>query len=258
MWPSCGKVLRVCCYNKLIRRVPFWFAVFLRCLGVLEGLALQVDPSFRIVKHAYPYVAARLLADPSPRLQGALEKLLFVDGRLNVERLEDLMEQATEVDDFNMDEAADQFIAFLISDRGEDFRETLASQLVDSIDRLETEASALLVANLSRDLVLRSLLHSLRNLRNLITADTILPMIDQAQAYIFTYCHPDSTLYSFGRVMRILRQTKGISAAQIAQIARKVLRQPVLQELIGRVTLALTERMSSKMVRRVFGRPRRK
>lgn len=33
---------------------PFYIAI-IRCLGVLEGLAIQVDPQARIVSEAYPY-----------------------------------------------------------------------------------------------------------------------------------------------------------------------------------------------------------
>ena len=33
---------------------PFYIAI-IRCLGVLEGVAIQVDPGFRIVSDAYPY-----------------------------------------------------------------------------------------------------------------------------------------------------------------------------------------------------------
>ena len=38
---------------------PFYIAV-IRCLGVLEGVAMEVDNSFAIVKDAYPYIASRL------------------------------------------------------------------------------------------------------------------------------------------------------------------------------------------------------
>ena len=57
---------------------PFYVAI-IRCLGVLEGVAIQVDPGFRIVNDAYPYVAARLLTDEAPELRRALTNLLFKD-----------------------------------------------------------------------------------------------------------------------------------------------------------------------------------
>eukprot|EP00962_Isochrysis_galbana_P044588 scaffold17350_cov103-Isochrysis_galbana.AAC.3 len=47
---------------------PFYIAI-IRCLGVLEGVALQVDSDFAIIKSAYPFIASRLLTDKSPQLQ---------------------------------------------------------------------------------------------------------------------------------------------------------------------------------------------
>ena len=48
---------------------------------MLAGLAIQVDANFRIISDAYPYIASRLLTDPSAELQAALEQLLFKDGQ---------------------------------------------------------------------------------------------------------------------------------------------------------------------------------
>ena len=47
---------------------PFYIAI-IRCLGVLEGLAIQVDKNSRIISDAYPYIASRLLTDPSVDIQ---------------------------------------------------------------------------------------------------------------------------------------------------------------------------------------------
>lgn len=90
---------------------PFYIAV-IRCLGVLEGVALQVglrhesfpqalhattsqlahflslsgarqvDQDFAIIKDAYPFVASRLLTDRSPQLQSALKQLIFTEGEV--------------------------------------------------------------------------------------------------------------------------------------------------------------------------------
>ena len=67
--------------------LPPYYIAIIRCLGVLEGLALQVDDDFRIISDAYPYIASRLLTDPSPELQSALQQLLFKEGRARWERL---------------------------------------------------------------------------------------------------------------------------------------------------------------------------
>merc|ERR1719198_875732 len=65
---------------------PFYIAI-IRCLGVLEGLAIQVDRDFRIISDAYPYIASRLLTGPQPELRDALRQLLFKDGQPRYRRL---------------------------------------------------------------------------------------------------------------------------------------------------------------------------
>lgn len=50
-------------------RVPPYYALILRSLTVLEGLALSSDPDYKLLAQAYPYVARRLLTDPAPELR---------------------------------------------------------------------------------------------------------------------------------------------------------------------------------------------
>jgi len=52
-------------------RVPAYYALILRSLTVLEGLALQADPAYKLLGKAYPYMARRLLTDPAPELRCA-------------------------------------------------------------------------------------------------------------------------------------------------------------------------------------------
>ncbi|HBP53430.1 MAG TPA: hypothetical protein DD643_03335, partial [Synechococcus sp. UBA8638] len=50
-------------------RVPARFALIIRALVSQEGVALRLDPGFRIVGVAYPYVARRLLAADTAELR---------------------------------------------------------------------------------------------------------------------------------------------------------------------------------------------
>ena len=59
-----------------MHRIPPYFALIIRAISVLEGIALTGDPDFAIVDEAYPYVAKRLLTDDSPRLQAALRYMV--------------------------------------------------------------------------------------------------------------------------------------------------------------------------------------
>ncbi len=57
----------------------------------LQGIALQVDPSYSIVKECFPYLSKRLLTDDNPRVRAALKQLLFAgQDHISLERLEKL------------------------------------------------------------------------------------------------------------------------------------------------------------------------
>jgi len=73
-------------------RVPARFALIIRAVVSQEGLALRLDPDFKIIQVAYPYVAKRLLAGDTAEMREKLLEVLFDgDGRLQVERLENLL-----------------------------------------------------------------------------------------------------------------------------------------------------------------------
>lgn len=74
-------------------RIPPYFALIIRAIGVLEGIALVGDPDFAIVDAAYPYIAQRLLTDPSPRLRAALRYTIYGrSGIFDADRFIDVME----------------------------------------------------------------------------------------------------------------------------------------------------------------------
>ena len=49
-------------------QLPPYYALIIRSLLTLEGIALSVDPNFKILGAAYPYFARRLMEDPDPCL----------------------------------------------------------------------------------------------------------------------------------------------------------------------------------------------
>jgi hypothetical protein len=86
--------------NVLRFSTPPYFTVIIRSLTILEGVALSVDPSFRLVRGAYPYVLRQLLFDDTrtPKaLQKLLIRLLTVNGKgeeIEWERLRDFLRLA--------------------------------------------------------------------------------------------------------------------------------------------------------------------
>ncbi|KAI3957076.1 hypothetical protein MKW92_016140 [Papaver armeniacum] len=74
-------------------KIPPYFALIIRAIGVLEGIALVGDPEFAIVDEAYPYIAQRLLTDESPRLRSALRYTIYgKTGVFDAERFIDVMQ----------------------------------------------------------------------------------------------------------------------------------------------------------------------
>lgn len=74
-------------------RLPPFFALVIRAIAVLEGIALQGDPEFAIIDEAYPYIAKRLLTDDSPYMKQTLNNLIFDEGgNLDMDQMIDLLE----------------------------------------------------------------------------------------------------------------------------------------------------------------------
>ncbi|KAG2496456.1 hypothetical protein HYH03_005679 [Edaphochlamys debaryana] len=82
-------------------RVPAYYALILRSLTVLEGLALQADPQYKLLGKAYPYIAKRLLTDPAPELRESFEDLILKDGQFRWSRLENLVREGSKSQDFD-------------------------------------------------------------------------------------------------------------------------------------------------------------
>lgn len=119
-------------------RLPSKFALIIRSLVTQEGLALSLDPNFKIVEVAYPYVAKRLLTGESPQLRRRLLDLLFKDGKFQWERLENLIEIARTDGRFDLLPTAQLGMKFLLSYEGSYLRRQLLLALTED-DRLHTE-----------------------------------------------------------------------------------------------------------------------
>ena len=116
---------------------PFYISI-IRCLGVLEGLAIQVDPKSRIISEAYPYVANRVLTDDTQEeLREALRRLIFTaDGHIRWNRLESLLDEAKESSSFDVVMAVDKLVDYVISSEGEELLNDIADQIVVEADSL--------------------------------------------------------------------------------------------------------------------------
>ena len=119
-------------------RVPAKFALIIRSLVTQEGLALSLNPDFKIVDVAYPYVARRLLKGESPQLRRRLLEILIRDGKFQWHRLENLLEIARSDSSFEILPTAQLGLQYLLSDEGAFLRRQIILALVED-DRFHTD-----------------------------------------------------------------------------------------------------------------------
>ena len=119
-------------------RVPAKFALIIRSLVTQEGLALSLNPQFKIVEVSYPYVARRLLTGESPEMRRHLIEVLFKDGKFQWERLENMIAIARSDQKFDLLPTAQLGLQYLLSDEGKFLRHQLLLALIED-DRLHTE-----------------------------------------------------------------------------------------------------------------------
>lgn len=145
-------------------RIPPYFALVIRAIGVLEGIALVGNPEFALVDEAYPYISKRLLTDESPRLRAALRYMVYGrDGVFDAESLIDILSAFQNFDAVSgraggvsygtndgavvvSDQAARMSTAlgFFFSQEGKFFRQFLLDETVSSIDLLSRRALMIL------------------------------------------------------------------------------------------------------------------
>ncbi|QCH15676.1 AarF/ABC1/UbiB kinase family protein [Synechococcus sp. CB0101] len=147
-------------------RVPARFALIIRAVVSQEGLALRLDPSFRIIRVAYPYVAKRLLAGDTAEMREKLLEVLFdSDGRLQVQRLESLLavvENDESAVGAELLPVAGAGLKLLLGQEGRSIRERLLLTLVRD-DRLNTEDLRGLMDLLGRTFAPQRLVRRLRD-----------------------------------------------------------------------------------------------
>jgi predicted unusual protein kinase regulating ubiquinone biosynthesis (AarF/ABC1/UbiB family) len=122
-------------------RVPSRFALIIRAVVAQEGLAMRLNPQFRIIRVAYPYVARRLLAGDTAEMREKLLEVIFDrQGRLRVERLENLL-AVVESDSGSAGDllpVARDGLRLLFGREGSSLRQRLLLSLVAD-DRLNTD-----------------------------------------------------------------------------------------------------------------------
>ena len=117
-------------------KLPPYYALIIRSLITLEGIALSVDPDFKILGAAYPYFARRLMEDENPELRNSLKEMLFDENSLKLERLDDLLASATKEKQLDSEKILDKTIDFLFSEKGIVLQNELVNILASKIDSI--------------------------------------------------------------------------------------------------------------------------
>jgi len=129
-------------------RVPSRFALIIRAVVSQEGLALRLDPEFKILKIAYPYIAKKLLTDNSEEILDILLEVVFdKKGQIQIEKVESLLNILfRDSENINSDliPVANAGLKLFVSKKGSEVRKNLLLSLIKD-EKLEfTDAKKLL------------------------------------------------------------------------------------------------------------------
>jgi predicted unusual protein kinase regulating ubiquinone biosynthesis (AarF/ABC1/UbiB family) len=211
-------------------RVPAYYALIIRSLVTLEGIAINIDPNFKVLSKAYPYVAKRLLTDSSEELRTSLKDLLFKDGSFRWNRLENLLKNARNSPDYDLNNVLDQAVDFLFSERGAFIRDRLADEIVNSLDALGYKT-------------LRRILAAIYER----TGFGYAPSASEGAAV-----GTEQNLEHAQRIIAILRETPGLDPMKIAALLLKVLMNSEIHHMGQRIALELTQRALARVVREIL------
>lgn len=204
-------------------RVPAYYALIIRSMVTLEGIAIGIDPEFKVLSKAYPYVAKRLLTDPSEELRNSLRDLLFKEGKFRWNRLENLLRNAQNSPDYNLTEAVDQAIAFIFSERGNFIRERLAEEIIQAVDMMGQR--------------------TLNQMAQQWGQGWSLPVGGEV---------PNETWQHIRNIWQILAETPGFDGMKLLPLVPELLRKPETQALGQRIAEGLLQRIAVRVIRNLL------
>ena len=209
-------------------RVPAYYALIIRSMVTLEGIAIGIEPDFKVLSKAYPYIAKRLLTDPAPELRASLKDLLFKEEGFRWHRLENLMRNANDSVDYDFDKIANQALDFLFSERGQFIRDRLADEIVNALDNVGRRTWF----NLST---------SFRQQVGLAVQETPVELREDSYA-----------VKHLKNIVDILQQTPGFDPTRIVSLITKIITKPETQQLGQQVAEKLTQKVAARLIRNLL------
>ncbi|GAX41037.1 ABC-1 domain-containing protein [Tolypothrix sp. NIES-4075] len=207
-------------------RVPPYYALIIRSLVTLEGIAIYIDPNFKVLSEAYPYVSKRLLTDPAPQLRASLQDLLFKEGTFRWNRLENLLKNARNNQDYDLNVVLNQGLEFLSSERGAFIRNRVVDEVVKGVDALGKNA--------------------LHNFTYLLRERVGLTAINETPS---ASIEQQQTLEHIKRIFNILQETRGFDTKELVPQLAQLVVNPGVQRLGQQVTSLLVQKAIARLIR---------
>jgi len=186
-------------------RVPAYYALIIRSMVTLEGIAIGIDPNFKVLSKAWD--------------------LLFKDGTFRWNRLENLLRNAKDSNDFNFDKVTDQALDFLLSDRGIFIREKLVNELVNALDNFGRRTWFNLTVNFREQV-------------GLAVQETPPELLGDAK-----------TFEHLRNVFSILQETKGFDAMAMVPVMTKLIAKPETQQMGQKIAEGLLQKSLARLIR---------
>ncbi|MDH6098979.1 AarF/ABC1/UbiB kinase family protein [Anabaenopsis sp. FSS-46] len=210
-------------------RVPPYYALIIRSLVTLEGIAIYIDPNFKVLSEAYPYVAKRLLTDEAPQLRTSLQNLLFKDEKFRWNRLENLLRNAKKNQDYDFNLVLNQGVEFLSSERGAFIRNKIVDEFLNGVNAVGKN-------------VLHNFTYILRE-RVGLTAVHEIPKATVEQ---------QQTLDHIKRILNILRENRDFDPVELAPQLAQLLVNPGVQRLGQQITNRLAQKAIARLIRELL------
>lgn len=209
-------------------RVPAYYALIIRSMVTLEGIAIGIDPNFKVLSKAYPYIAKRLLTDPSTELRTSLKDLLFKDGSFRWNRLENLLRNAKNSPDYNFDNVLNQAVDYLFSERGEFIRDRLITEITNALDIFGRRT----FFNFSS---------TIREQVGLAVQETPPELRDSSK-----------TFEHIKNIFGILQETKGFDPMRLVPVLAKLIVKPETQQMSQKIVEGLVQKALARVIRNLL------
>ena len=210
-------------------KLPPYYALIIRSLITLEGIALSVDPNFKILGAAYPYFARRLMEDPDPQLRESLKEMLFDNKEFKWDRLEDLLSNAAKQTDLDLEKLLDEVINLLFSQKGGFLRDELVNGLTNQIDKINWKVIKNINYYLPKSL-------KINNIQNQNTMNDVIFSIEP-----------------FTKFLNVLQKVPGYSIEIFLKRIPRLINEPYAKEMSFKIAQKVTEKSVVRLVKIAAG-----